>query len=142
MKLLLSIFALAFAVTGCSMFDIHPDRPDGRARILVNSPAAISAFLAEQKNPAAMPVETAYAATRVKLSLQEILEQYIPQEFQVFPESGMNLGAIVSYDKARPWAEAFSQSLGMAGIDMVVYPERKVITLASKRLSPPTATAN
>jgi hypothetical protein len=119
MRLSLYIMLLALPLSACSLLNqiVPAARPDGSARLPVNNPQLIAEFTRRHPTPLEMMPDRYQAGYgSVELSLVQMLEQYIPATYQVFPAPGIQLERKVSYDRSRAWTEAVIASLANSGL--------------------------
>lgn len=129
MKLSLYIALLALPLSACSLVSpMSAAKPDGSARIPVNNPQLIAEFTRQHTVPPAMaPAHPQNGYDFVELSLVQILEQYIPSSYQVFPGPAVQLERKVRYDRSRAWTESLLAALVNAGLEATIDPVRHAV---------------
>lgn len=65
----------------------------------------------------------------LQIALSDILDQYVPADYKVFPDADINLETLVRYDNSRYWIEALAKSMSNAGIEMNANLDKKLILL-------------
>lgn len=118
MRLSFSIAFLSVSLSACSLWPASgPALPDGKSRHPVNTPQAIAEFMrGHAASSETTPVVSLPASDRVDISLAQMLELYIPSNYQVFPGPGVRLDRRLSYDRGLKWREAVSAAL--SGVEM------------------------
>jgi hypothetical protein len=134
MKLSLYIALLAFPLSACSTLpQMSVARPDGSARIPVNNPQLIAEFTRQHAVPQAIaPARPQNGYDAVELSLVQILEQYIPSTYQVFPGPGIQLERKVSYDRSRAWTESLLAALANTGLEATIDHARHAVFINAR----------
>jgi len=64
-----------------------------------------------------------------KMTLAQVVEQYLPADFTVYSESGIDLQSLVHFDPRQYWAEALRLSTVDHGVDLTINYTGKIIAL-------------
>lgn len=128
----LSIFPslVLLALSGCSTTPREPVLPEGNAKVTVNSSAAIAQVMSDYYH-GHVDKKSRAEAPRIlsKLSINQIVDSYIPADFRIYASDGVDMGLVVEYEASRPWTEALGQPLADAGIEMTANLDRKIMYL-------------
>jgi hypothetical protein len=137
MRLLTSLICtlLPVALAACVS---APGKPDGRDRVPVNTPALSADLQAVRSAGDFRTVQNRYARS-VSLTVAKALESYVPSDYAVFPEPGIDLARPLLLDRSRTWHEALPAALHGAGIDTKLDPVHKTIRLTPLKTMIPTA---
>jgi hypothetical protein len=66
-------------------------------------------------------------------TIAQVVERFVPEDYKVFADDGVNLGAVVVYDRALPWTQALGKALSQADVGFTANLSKKVILLKSKQ---------
>lgn len=94
---------------------------------MVNTPGVIAelqaARLPEQLNqfPRRAPV--------VELSVMQVLEDFVPADYKVFPDPAIDLSKVVRYDSSRSWTDSMARAFADADIRISIDASGKSIKL-------------
>jgi hypothetical protein len=129
MKALLLLLP-AVVLAGCA--SVSADSTVGAARVSVNTPALIEE-LGEVRSQRQMSLLEQRRAGVARLTLLRVLEHHVPADFQVYPESSLDLNKFLRYDLSLVWTEAFVQAMIEEGIEVNIDAARKTIRLTPKK---------
>lgn len=71
-----------------------------------------------------------------QLTVAQVLSKYVPKEYTVFADDSVNMGALVTFDRAITWTEALGTSLSSVGINSTTNFRKKLVLLKSKTQAP------
>jgi hypothetical protein len=133
MKLSLPLALLLMSLSACSLLpQSTPDRPDGKARLPVNNPQAIAEFTRRHAIVSDTAVLGQASRNPVDISLAQMLEQYIPADYQVFPGPGIQLDRRLNYDRSRNWVDAVPSALAAASMSASIDPVRRAVVIRAR----------
>jgi len=125
----LSSFALLLPLLGgCAQLATLLPQGNPESRVAVNVPA-LSGELQAARSAGDLRAVESRLSLPLKLSLGRALETYVPAEYQVYTEPGLDLGQTVAYDRSRAWPQAMARAVSAAGLVIQLDGERKTIRL-------------
>lgn len=135
MKTVMTMFLVA-ALAACSSTPKEPPKLTGEKKVPVNSATSIaevmSAYYRAQRIAKAK-VEGPKVTER--LSIAKALEKFLPTDFKVYAEEGVDLSSEIDYESKRPWSEALGDVLAELDIDMTADLDRRVMSLRKAPLT-------
>lgn len=130
MKRSIGLSLISMTLFGCSMMPTEPVLPDGRAKVTLNNPSAIAQTMSDYyRTQAEKKAKAEPQRVLSRLSINQIVELYMPGDFRVYAAEGVDLETVVDYEIARPWFEAIGKPLADAGIEMTANLEQKTMML-------------
>ncbi len=69
-----------------------------------------------------------------KIALAQVIKTYLPEDFTVFSDAGIDLQSLVRFDTRQYWAEALSLGTRDNGIALTINYENKIISLRPAHL--------
>lgn len=109
-------------------------------RFPVNAPALTADLQAIRSAGDFRTVQNRYARS-VSLTVMKALETYVPTEYTVFPDPGVDLSRPLLLDRSRTWFDALPAALRGAGIETKLDPVNKTIRLIPSRPVIPTTSS-
>ena len=64
-----------------------------------------------------------------KMSLAQVIADYLPEDFTVYSDHGVNLQALIRFNPRQYWAESLSTGVADTGIDLTINYKSKFISL-------------
>jgi hypothetical protein len=128
MHLRCTFFLSALILSGCAS-QLSGDR------ISINSPVLTSDLQAARSYGDVAELKRRYAS-KVSITIAKALELYVPADYAVFPEPGIDLSRNVVLDRSRTWSDALPAALSAQGIEMNVESGEKKIRLKTISTSP------
>lgn len=121
---------ISMTLFGCNTTPTEPVLPDGRAKVSLNSPSTIAQTMSDYyRTQADKKTKLEPPRLLAKLTINQIIEKYLPPDFRVYASEGVDLGTVVDYETSRPWVEAIGKPLADAGIEMTANLENRTMML-------------
>lgn len=121
MRLRCTLFLSALILSGCAS-------QSSGDRVSINPPVLTADLQAARSYGDVAELKRRYAS-KVTVTIAKALELYVPADYTVFPESGIDLSRTLVLDRGRTWSDALPDALYAAGIEMDVDPKQKTIRL-------------
>lgn len=130
MKQSIGFSVVVMTLFGCSTVPSEPVLPDGRAKVTVNNQSAIAKTMSDYYRAQADKKARAESPRLLaKMTINQIVERYMPADFRVYAAEGVDLDTTVDYEASRPWTEALGKPLSDAGIEMTANLEQRTMLL-------------
>lgn len=130
MKRSIGVSLVLMTLFGCSTEPTQPVLPDGRARVSLNNPATVAQTMGDYYRTQAEKKAKAEPPRLVqRMSINDVIEHYLPGDYRVYAADGVDLAMIVDYETSKPTFEAFGKSLSDVGIEMTANLEQKTMML-------------
>lgn len=123
-------------LVGCGTVPTEPVVPGGKAKVAVNEQAAIAKTMFDYYRSLADKDERLVKPRSVeKLSIDQVLEKFVPADFVVYAGDGVDLNTLIEFDNKRSWIESLGQPLSDSGIEMTADLVKKTILLRVASMS-------
>lgn len=116
---------LSVPLAGCAL--LAPPNPIEAERVMVNAPSVV-AELQAARLPEQL-IQFPRRAPVVELSAMQVLEDFVPADYKVFPDPAIDLSKVVRYDSSRSWTDSMARAFADAGIHISVDAAEKSIRL-------------
>lgn len=124
------VVLVLMTLTGCSTAPKGPVVPTGKTKTSVNNPATVAHVMSDYyRGEAQKRARLEPARVLSRLTINQIIERHLPDDFRVFASDGVDLTAAVDYETSRPWIEAIGGPLSDVGIEMTADLVQKTMML-------------
>lgn len=122
-------FIVACAVLAlCGCASRGPRLDLGAARVAVNTPGTIADLQSVRSRADFADLERRYAAP-APMTVMSALESYLPADYTVLPEAGVDLGRELQLERSLHWTAALPKALARIGVRADVDENGKTVRL-------------